>query len=159
MKSAVKSERATYLYSDKNLYHKVLDEFNQGNCLFSRNLMAYLENSSTQPGAFYGKHLSECNVCQEKVSRYKDLLHKVKSQVPYIQPERDFISHIEPELKEALSIYKKRLKREDKKGEYFQGDLIKRVGEDLLKGVFLTPAFIKGMLWSGIAGILLYIIL
>lgn len=159
MKPAIKSERSTYLYSDKNLYHKVLDEFNQGNCLFSRNLMAYLENSSTQPGAFYGKHLSECKVCQDKVSRYKNLLHKVKSQIPYIQPERDFVSHIEPELKEALSLYKKRLKREDKKGEYFQGELVQRVGEDLLKGVFLTPAFLKGMLWSGVAGILLYLIL
>lgn len=159
MKAEINTERATYLYSDKNLYHKVLDEFNQGNCLFSRNLMAYLENTSSQPGAFYGKHLNECKVCQEKVRRYRGLLNKVRSQIPYIQPDGEFIAHIEPELKEALKIHQARIKRKSEQNDYFQGEFLKRASNDLIKGVLFSPSIIKAAAWSGIAGILIYIIL
>lgn len=155
MKPAIQKSTSKYLYSDKNLYFQVLEEFNKGNCLFSRNLTAYLENSTSQPGPFYGKHLNECKICQEKVRNYRKLLHTVKSQIPYVQPEHDFLSHIEPELKEAFSVYKKRLKKEEKKNSYFEGKMFAQVGEDILRGVILTPSFLKGLMWTGITTIIL----
>jgi len=153
--------RSSYLYSPENrgLYFEVLEEFNKGNCLFSRNLMAYLENSHQQPGPFYQKHLSECEVCLSKVRSYKKLLTTVKAQIPYQQPVSDFESVIDAELKEAFSLFKQKVRKQKNKDSVLTKDFLSRVKNDLVWESIFTPQMLKGALYALLTGVLLSYIL
>lgn len=154
----INTSTTTYLYSkdNKNLYFQMLEDFNKGNCLFTRNLLAYLESSHKQPGPFYSKHLSECAVCQEKVKRYRGLLNEVKAQIPFVQADDQLESMIKPELKEILGLHQRKKKQEETKDRLLNQKFFKSAVSDFFKEALFSRTILKGVGWSFVAGVLVY---
>jgi len=101
------TEDSVYLYNPKNkdLYSKVLDQFNESDCIFSRNLMAYLEDRGRSDGSFYSKHIPHCVSCQTKASEYKEIQRKISKAIPNQQMSDESFSMIKAEINEAQGIF------------------------------------------------------
>jgi len=151
---------STYLYSKNNidLYHRMLDEFNSSECVFSRNLLVFLENGEREPGPFYSKHINECSICQKKAREYSALLMSVNRAIPVASLPENFQSLVKREIKESLKLAFQRLEEKDSTSLWSKKFLF-QVFEDLGKRTFLTRDFLKGIALASLSAAILYFVL
>ena len=146
--SDLESTGSLYLYSDKSLYHQVLKDFNTNDCLFSKNLIAYVESRSVHSGSFYQKHLLECEICREKVGKYKKLLSSISKQIPYVNPSEEVSLQLKNYVTLAVSSRNKRLSILHENNNFMTKAFFKKAIRDFVLNSVLSISLIKGVLWS-----------
>lgn len=154
------TSESTYLYAEKNrdLYQSVLDQFNDKNCVFSRNLLAFLESPQREPGPFYSRHVNECPACQAKVHEFSKTLQNIQRHIPDHSAPDDLSLQVRPEIKEAINFWKKKQKALEKSDKILAADFVKEATKDFFTKGLLSRSFAKGLLWAGFSAILLIII-
>ena len=151
---------STYLYSQKNrdLYHQVLEQFNDKNCVFSRNLLAFIESPQKEPGPFYSKHVNECAHCQKMAREFSVTLARVGSLIPDQSPPEGFSSTVKPELKEIARFWRKKQKsletQKSTMGPEFYAQAVK---DFFIAGIF-SRTFLKGLGLAGLSALLVYFV-
>ncbi|GEM_PF-2282975 len=152
-------KESTYLYSSENrdLYHHVLDQFNNNDCVFSRNLMAFIESPQNEPGPFYSRHINECGQCQAKVRAFSQTLKNVRKLIPENSPPEGFNAQVSPEIQEALKFLKKRIKVEENKNLLFSRDFVRQAIIDFFTIGLRSQTFFKGIALAALSTILVYI--
>jgi len=101
------TEDSIYLYhsENKDLYNEVLEKFNHSDCIFNRNLMAYLEDRERSDNSFYSKHILSCPSCQVKAKEYKDIQKKITQAIPDREMSDELLSMIKADIKEAEELF------------------------------------------------------
>lgn len=152
-------KESTYLYSSENreLYHHVLDQFNNNDCVFSRNLLAFIESPQNEPGPFYSRHINECEHCQKKVRSFSQKLTIIKNLIPETLPPEDFSSQVKPEIQEALKFLKKRMKLNLNKGRLLNKDFLREAVVDFFFRGLRSQTFLKGLLYASLSAILVFL--
>lgn len=154
------SGESTYLYSQKNrdLYHKVLEQFNDQSCVFSRNLLAFIESPHKEPGPFYSKHVNECSHCQKMAREFSETLNRVHALIPDQSAPEGFSAIIRPELKEVARFWNKKQKAlECQKNTMGPEFYLQAVKDFFLTGIF-SRTFLKGLGYAGLSALLVYIL-
>ena len=115
-------EKSVYLYDPqrKDLYQKVLNEFSRKDCVFGRNLLAYLEGPEDQVGPFYSKHLLTCPTCQAKARDYKKMMHSLDEAIPFVEASIETKEMFHSELKEILPLFEKVEEEDPMKGIFLE---------------------------------------
>lgn len=75
----------TYLYhpDNKDFYLETLKDFEAKDCIQSRNIINYLDLSEKElSGIPFGKHINNCEICQEKFLEGKALFSKISNNIP-----------------------------------------------------------------------------
>jgi len=98
---------SVYLYNpeNKDLYNEVLENFNKSDCIFNRNLMAYLEECDRSVDSFYSKHILVCPSCQAKALEFKNIRNKIVQSIPNQQMSDGLLAMIKPDIKEAKDLF------------------------------------------------------
>lgn len=101
------TEDSVYLYhsENKDLYNEVLEKFNQSDCIFNRNLMAYLEDRERSDDSFYSKHVLSCPSCQAKAKEYRNIQNRIGQAIPDKQMGDELLSMIKADIKEAEELF------------------------------------------------------
>jgi hypothetical protein len=151
---------STYYYSKDNrdLYQKTLDQFNDKNCVFSRNLLAFLESPQKEPGPFYSRHVNECPHCQKKVQEFGRTLQTIQELIPDEQPPIDFSQTVRPDIKEAVSFWKKKQKALSDHDKLMKPSFFKRLFIEFFTHGLMSRTFAKGLIWAGLSAVLLFFI-
>ncbi len=144
-------EDSVYLYHDENkdLYNEVLEGLNKSDCIFNRNLMAYLEKQDEVDDSFYSKHLLSCPSCQAKATEYRKLQSKISQAIPYYKINKELLPMVSEELKEALKLFNhdpNQIERinilstfKASLGEFFRGFFTSR---EIVLGFFVASAMV-----------------
>lgn len=152
---------STYFYSQNNrdLYQQVLDQFNDKNCVFSRNLLAFLESPQREPGPFYSRHVNECPHCQKKVREFSQTLKTIHALIPDEAPPEDFRRTVSPEIKEAISFWKKKQRALRRERNLYGPEFIKRAASDFVMQGLWSRSFLKGIGLAAMSALILSIVL
>lgn len=154
------TSESTYLYAESNreLYQKVLDQFNDKNCVFSRNLLAFLESPQREPGPFYSRHVNECPHCQQKVHEFSQTLKVIQSLIPDYSAPEDFSQVVKPEIKEAINFWKKKQKALEKHDQIFGVEFFQNAFKDFFMKGLWSRSFAKGLMWAGFSALILFFV-
>lgn len=98
---------SVYLYHSENkeLYNDVLENFNKSDCIFNRNLMAYLENRDEQDDSFYAKHILSCSSCQAKAKEFRKLHTKINESIPIYKINEELLPMVREEVKDLVDLF------------------------------------------------------
>ncbi len=152
--------KSTYYYAkgNRDLYQKTLDQFNDKNCVFSRNLLAFLESPHKEPGPFYSRHVNECSHCQQKVQEFSKTLQTIQDLIPDAQPPADFSRTVRPDIKEAINFWKKKVKALKDHDKLMGPTFLKRLFVEFFTQGLMSRTFAKGLLWACASALILYFI-
>lgn len=163
-------EDSVYLYSPehKDLYNDVLESFNKSDCVFNRNLLAYLEEESYQADhgiretkldqSFYSKHLISCKSCQAKASEYRKMKYSIKTSLPEFSFNEELSGMLESEIKDAFDHFAKLHDSGDQSVSrldffaLFRSSII-----EFIKGFFSSREIVLGFLLSSVIVLLILI--
>ena len=153
-------KESVYLYGEegRDLYQDFLNNGNKQDCLFSRNLFAYLERGSEVQSPFYEKHLLECPICQAKASKWEQLLKVVDQNIPEEKMETSTLEFLESECANLAEVFGKQkiIDKRNRKKESLEA--IKSALLDLVKMSY-HPNILKAALVALILGYLISYIL
>lgn len=154
------TSESTYLYAqdNKDLYHQVLEQFNDKDCVFSRNLLAFIESPQQQPGPFYSKHINECPHCQKMAREFSQTLKRVQALIPDEAPPEGFSQAIRPELKEAARFWNKKVKLATQKENGLNFEFLEQAVKDFFFEALLSKNFAKGLGYAALSALLVYFI-
>lgn len=155
------TRESTYLYSENNrdLYQQVLEQFNNRSCVFSRNLLAFIESPQKEPGPFYSKHINECEHCQKMAREFSDTLSRVNHLIPDQSPPEGFSAIIRPELKEVARFWSKKQKALANQKKVYGPEFFTQAIKDFFLEGLLSKNFAKGLGLAALSALLVYIIL
>lgn len=140
-------KESSYLYSPENrdVYRKMLASFNDRDCVFSRNLIPYLENPSKEPGPFYSKHITECSHCQRRAQNYAQTLQLVREHIPDPVAGPHFHEIVYQDLEEVIELHKEKMKVLDHKEKTFSKEFWAQARKDFSFGFIFSETFAKGV--------------
>jgi hypothetical protein len=152
------TSESTYLYSQNNrdLYHQVLEQFNDQSCVFSRNLLAFIESPHKEPGPFYSKHVNECSHCQKMAREFSEALNRVSSLIPDQSPPEGFSATIKPELKEVGRFWQKKQKAMAAQKSVMGPEFYAQALSDFFFKGLLSRTFLKGLGYASLSALVLY---
>lgn len=149
---------SVYLYApeNKDLYRDVLENFNNNDCIFSRNLLAYLEEEGRGEDSFHTKHLLTCSSCQNKAKKYRSMKHKIETSIPTFEFNEELAPMLRSEVKDAFQHF-------SKKAEGAQWTkintwkLLKSSFVELYKGCFSSRELVLGLFMAAMMALVFYI--
>ena len=140
------NEDSVYLYSPENkqLYQDVIESFSQSDCIFSRNLVAYLEDDHGKD-SFYTKHLLSCETCQSKAKEYRAMLSKVSDSIPVYEMTEELFSMMRGEIGDVADLLNR--EEEDPHRIDFKATFKSSLFE-FAKGFFVSREIVVGFILS-----------
>lgn len=147
-RSSQYKDDSVYLYSpeNKDLYNNVLENFNKSDCIFNRNLLAYLEEEKGNE-SFYSKHILSCESCQAKAREYRKMMSTVKTSIPIHQMNGELDSMMRSEIADVADL----LNREEVDPHALNLlDTFKSSLKEFTKGFFFSREIVLGFLLSSV---------
>ena len=149
-------EDSVYLYDpdNKDLYNEVLENLNKNDCIFGRNLLAYLEDQDRADNSFYRKHLMSCKSCQLKAGEYRSMKDQIQKTIPERKLNPDLLAMLRSEIKDSIDHFSKDRDSIERInwGATFKSSLI-----EFSKGFFFSREIVLGFLLA--TSLLLFILL
>ena len=141
-----KTEDSVYLYSpeNKDLYQDVIESFSQSDCIFTRNLVAYLEDDRGKD-SFYTKHLLSCETCQSKAKEYRAMLDKVSNSIPVYEMTEELFAMMRGEIGDVADLLNR--EEEDPYRIDFKTTFKDSLSE-FARGFFVSREIVVGFLLS-----------
>ncbi len=151
------NKETRYLYSKENgpLYLGILEEQNNAECMYSRNLIAVMEGQSESMSAFYDRHVVECKICQDIAQATSWRSQRVRQLIPSIRVPTELSSQIRSELKDALRL-QNRVFDFNKDKKKFRPLLFLKTS---LRDVFGNKLILKFILQGLLLALLIYFLL
>lgn len=152
---------STYLFDrhSRDLYIDYLETLTGEECIFSRNIPAYLNSEEKQSMSFFSRHLSECPKCQKELRRAKQQNAAFSNLVPTAQPSEHFLSNIELGLKDVKLMMDGKSELQKDLAQKREVEMMKQFIIDSTVGFMTRATFVKGLLLSSATCLLLYLIL
>lgn len=149
----------TYLYtkSNKNVYENILDQVADKNC---RHTSLIIANKDVQKSnsKFMDKHLLECSDCQNALRKWEERLRNIREEIPYKKLDKKDIKLMNAECFQIAQHSKeiKKLISNKKKSKSFL--LSRTISQDILNS-FVSKTMLKGLVYSGLTGLFIYLLI
>ncbi|MCP4911831.1 MAG: hypothetical protein GY909_01835 [Oligoflexia bacterium] len=143
-------EDSVYLHSkdSEQVKAQYFEQTSFSDCPYSRNLTAMMESENVSD--FYGQHLVECQVCQQKALNWKKQMDELRQMIPtYSMPESQR-PRFERGLKKIDKMIKKRSQKLIKERVFQFKNSSVNVLVDFFS-IFIKREFFIGIIWALIA--------
>jgi len=139
------NKETNYLYAKSNheIYHSVLNEHNNKDCIYSRNLIAMMDGAEEKISPFYQGHILECKICQKLAQASSWKAQKIRGLIPKVSLPDHFLSTTKGDLSEAVALFKNREGRERVSKETSLAMLLKPL-QELMESKLILKSICQG---------------